>query len=171
MGLPIIHLDSAGSGGVADALADVLLVGNTTGPTPISITDSMYIEWNEGVAGSRLNSAVVTSSPKVWTLPDKTGTIALTSDIANASLATKSGIALNASFSGTPKKTAAIVFSTAFSDANYSIVVTAHTQNNASFVLSVESILAGSFIINANSNNIADLIDVRWTATKNGETT
>lgn len=87
----------------------------------------------------------------------------------NESLKTKSGVALAVAFSGTPKKKALIIFATPFTDDNYSVVVTAQTQSNVSFILSVESILAGSFIINANTNNIANLIDVKWVAVKHGE--
>lgn len=68
----------------ADELSEVLSKGNTTGGTAISITSGDYIQYNEGIAGSRLTSETITSVPKVWSLPDQTGTIALTSDIVNA---------------------------------------------------------------------------------------
>lgn len=60
-------------------LAGGTMVGNITSLN-ISVTDGNYIEWNTGVAGSRLTSGITTGL-QLWELPDATGTIALTSDI------------------------------------------------------------------------------------------
>jgi hypothetical protein len=82
----------------------------------------------------------------------------------------KAGRVLAASFTGNPK-TATVTFSTAFGDANYAAVVTAVTSNGKVFTPNVETQLAGSFVINLGTNNKTDLIQVNWTATKDGETT
>lgn len=60
-----------------DDLSDVIARGNTTGANPISMTSGQYIEWNEGISGSRLNTLPTTGGAKVWSLPNATGTIAL----------------------------------------------------------------------------------------------
>jgi hypothetical protein len=75
----------------------------------------------------------------------------------------KAGEVLNASFAGNPKK-ATVTFNTAFGDANYAVVLTARTQNNKAFVLTVETKTAAGFVINANANNITDLIAAGWQA-------
>ncbi len=85
-------------------------------------------------------------------------------------LATKAGSVVNATFAGNPK-TATVTFGTAFADANYSPVIVCETINGTAYTPVVESIAAGSFVINMTVNNINDLTAVRWTATKHGETT
>ena len=84
------------------------------------------------------------------------------------SLAHKAGRALNAAFAGNPKK-ATVTFSAAFSDANYAVTATGVTTNDKQYALSVESQVAGSFVISAGTNNIADLTQVNWIAVKDGE--
>lgn len=83
-------------------------------------------------------------------------------------LKTKSGVALTVSFAGNPRK-ATVTFGTAFASANYSPIVTCQTTGNTTFVPVVESILAGSFVINLGANNTNNLTDVRWTAILHGE--
>ena len=65
---------------IAQDLESVLAVGNTTGINNISIDSSQNITWNEGVAGSRLTS-LTTTSIQTWSLPNATGTIALTNNL------------------------------------------------------------------------------------------
>jgi hypothetical protein len=84
-------------------------------------------------------------------------------------LETKAGVVLNAAFSGNPKKTAVILFATPFADANYSLTIGTHTQNNSTFSCDFESKTATGFVINAHANNVSNLLDVSWTAIKNGE--
>lgn len=90
--------------------------------------------------------------------------------LAGQGLATKSGVELNAAFAGNPKKVT-VTFGTAFADANYSPVIVCETVSDAAFTPVVESVAAGSFVINMTVNNITNLTAVRWTATKHGETT
>ena len=90
--------------------------------------------------------------------------------VQSAGLPTKSGIELNATFVGNPKR-AVILFATPFADANYSISVDAHTNLNTQYIISIELISANGFTINMGVNNINNLVDVRWIAIKNGETT
>jgi hypothetical protein len=75
----------------------------------------------------------------------------------------KAGEELNAGFAGNPKKVT-VTFATAFGDANYAIALTPRTQNNKSFVVTAETKTAAGFVINANANNITDLIGVMWQA-------
>lgn len=75
----------------------------------------------------------------------------------------KSGIVAAGTFAGNPKK-ATVTFGTAFTDANYSVSVIGIDSR----AWSIESVAAGSFVINARAN--ANLTgNVYWTATKNGE--
>lgn len=83
-------------------------------------------------------------------------------------LAQKSGHVLAASFSGSPKK-ATVTFGAAFADANYSAQVTAVTTNGRAFAPFIESQVAGSFVICLGSNSNADLTQVNWHCTKDGE--
>ncbi len=75
----------------------------------------------------------------------------------------KSGVKAAATFVGFPRK-ATVTFSTAFADANYSISVIG--INGRTFT--VESVAAGSFVINTGSNT-ALTGNVYWTAIKHGE--
>lgn len=79
-------------------------------------------------------------------------------------LAQKAGKEVSGSFTGNPKK-ATVTFTTAFADADYSpLVISSIDSRN----WTVESIVAGSFVINTNSSS-ALTADVLWTATKHGE--
>jgi hypothetical protein len=84
-------------------------------------------------------------------------------------LGTKSGKVLAGTFTGSPKK-ATVTFSAAFADANYSVSLTPETSGNRTFSPSVESVVAGSFVIMLASGSIANLTAVHWTAIKHGET-
>lgn len=79
------------------------------------------------------------------------------------SLPQKSGVVALGSFSGNPKK-ATVTFSTAFADANYSVSIIGIDSRS----WSIESVVAGSFIINARANGILTG-NVYWIATKHGE--
>ena len=89
--------------------------------------------------------------------------------LTGSGLKTKSGKVVKATFTGNPK-IATVTFTTAFDDANYSPVISQQTISNTSYSIAIETILAGSFIINLGANNINDLVDIRWVATKHGET-
>lgn len=78
-------------------------------------------------------------------------------------LATKAGSVTNTSFTGNPKKVT-VTFAAAFTDANYSVAVTGEDARS----WTVESKVAGSFIINANSNT-AVAGSTHWIAVKHGE--
>jgi len=81
-----------------------------------------------------------------------------------AALSQKAGVVAGGSFAGNPKK-ATVTFATPFADANYSIAIIGAT---AARTWSVESVVAGSFVINANAN-LVFAGNVYWTATKHGE--
>lgn len=120
-----------------------------------------------GGAGFQISKIVFPDASGGWTwnIQDRSGTFAFQDEI----LKQKAGEVLNAGFSGNPKKTAPIVFATAYPDNLYSVQATAITQNNTSYVITVEAKTSTGFTINANSNNINDLIAVSWTCTKHGE--
>jgi len=80
-------------------------------------------------------------------------------------LKTKAGSVANTSFTGNPKKTT-ITFAGAFVDTNYAITITGEDARS----WTIESKLAGSFVINANSNTGLSGTTY-WIATAYGETT
>ncbi len=84
---------------------------------------------------------------------------------ASAGLTEKSGEEAAGNFAGNPKK-ATITFISAFTDANYSISIIGEGADSR--VWTIESKLAGSFVINANSNPVLSN-PVLWIATKHGE--
>lgn len=73
----------------------------------------------------------------------------------------KAGKVVVGSFSGSPKK-ATVIFSTAMPDANYIVTVSTHGNGTGSYVLGVESITTGGFVINAGTNNITGLVAAHW---------
>jgi hypothetical protein len=79
-------------------------------------------------------------------------------------LKTKAGSVTNTSFTGSPRK-ATVTFSTAFADTNYAITITGESART----WTIESKLAGSFIINSNSAT-AISGNTYWIATAYGET-
>ena len=84
-------------------------------------------------------------------------------------LATKSGMALVAAFTGNPKK-ATVTFATPFADAMYCPLLTPETSGNTGFGPVINSMTASGFVINMNTNNVTNLIAVHWVATYHGET-
>lgn len=84
--------------------------------------------------------------------------------VSSVSLEQKSGVVASGSFSGNPKKST-VTFTTAFADANYSVSIIGIDSRS----WSIQSVSAGSFIINARANG-ALTGNVYWTATKHGET-
>lgn len=133
-----------------------------------SYCQQMIWNWNDQAFETKVVATVPTAD-RTQTLQDADGIIALKSDIANAVLKQKAGRVLNAGFSGNPKKSAAIVFATAYPNADYSVQVTPNTQNNTTFSVDIESKTATGFVINAHANNINDLIDVTWFTSEFGE--
>lgn len=80
-------------------------------------------------------------------------------------LRTKAGSVANTSFAGNPRK-ATVTFGTAFANTNYAITVTGEDARS----WTIESKVAGSFVINANSNT-GLTGTTYWIATAYGETT
>jgi len=75
----------------------------------------------------------------------------------------KSGVITAGTFTGNPKK-ATVTFGTAFADANYSVSIIGIDSRS----WAIETVAAGSFIINANAN-LALTGNCYWVATKHGE--
>jgi uncharacterized coiled-coil protein SlyX len=99
--------------------------------------------------------------------PNNTSIAVATSSFAGSGggLATKAGSVANSSFTGNPRK-ATVTFSTAFANTNYAISVTGEDARS----WTIETKLAGSFIINTNSN-AALAGTTYWQAIAYGETT
>jgi hypothetical protein len=108
----------------------------------------------------------------VWVCISNSVGVAVWKEITNTGtiLQNKAGVVLAASFAGNPKK-ATVTFATPFADANYALSVTCITSNSATYSPAIESQLAGSFVINIGANNIGNLVQADWHATKNGEST
>ena len=119
------------------------------------------------VAGSRWTDVTHMTD---WVCIDPTTGAAVWKETTNIAgvLNQKAGHVLAASFAGTPKK-ATVTFSSAFADANYAVMVSPVTVNGRAFAPFVESQAAGSFVIALGSNSNADLTQVNWHATKDGE--
>jgi len=96
---------------------------------------------------------------------DATGSILTIATPGGGALATKAGSVANSSFTGNPRKTT-VTFSAAFANTNYAITVTGEDARS----WTIETKLAGSFIINTNSN-AALTGTTYWQAIAYGETT
>lgn len=79
----------------------------------------------------------------------------------------KAGVLIPGSFSGTPKK-ATVTFAAAFPSTAYAIVFSPITDGTKTFSLSAESKTTGGFVVNLNSNNVANLVEVGWQCTVSG---
>lgn len=112
--------------------------------------------------------AHVVSDDTLWMLTDDSPITWIQIATGSTTLGHKAGLVVAGSFSGNPKK-ATVNFSTAFADANYAVVVTSVTTSNTSYAPAIESQLAGSFVINMETNNIVNLTQVNWVAMKTGE--
>jgi hypothetical protein len=91
------------------------------------------------------------------------GTGSITISGGGGGLAMKSGTASIAAFTGNPKK-ATVTFSSAFGSANYAVTVTGEDARS----WTIESKVAGSFVINSNSNTSVSGITY-WHAIAYGE--
>jgi hypothetical protein len=123
-----------------------------------------------GFTGSLFGTAsYVTGSIFTSTNQALTASYALTASFAlnsgGGGLLTKAGSVTNTSFAGNPRK-ATVTFGAAFPDTNYAITITGEDSRT----WTIESKLAGSFIINANSN-VSLTGTTYWIATEYGETT
>lgn len=88
---------------------------------------------------------------------------AIDSVVAGAVTKIKSGVVAFGSFVGNPKK-ATVTFANAFVNANYSTAIIGDNSRG----WSIESVTAGSFVINSNANQ-APTGNTYWTAIKHGE--
>jgi len=86
-------------------------------------------------------------------------------DLPNNGLPTKSGEESAGSFAGNPKKKT-VSLSTPFADSNYSVSIIGQGTDSRSWT--IESKLAGSFVINSNSNSVLTN-PVLWLSIKHGE--
>lgn len=159
------------AGGTLHALASASGAGFQPQSNLVAVTDPGVSDDNTGgyVVGSRW--ANVSTDEEFVCLDASTGAAVWKSTTTSAGggfLAHKAGRVLAASFAGSPKK-ATVTFSTAFADANYAVALTALTTNDTEYEPSVESQVAGSFVINLGSNSTSDLTHMGWIAVKDGE--
>ena len=91
-------------------------------------------------------------------------------DLIDGQYKIKSGEVLAVSFAGNPKR-ASVVFSTPFSDNNYSIALTTNSLANSAYNPKVDSATktANGFTISISANIITNLTSCMWIATKHGE--
>lgn len=89
------------------------------------------------------------------------------SNVLGASLPTKSGVVLAASFAGNPK-VATVTFGFAFSSAAYAVTLGIHATG-ASFSPRFDTKAATGFVINMGANNIVGLNQMEWHAILVGE--
>jgi hypothetical protein len=127
---------------------------------------------NDGSQGYSAGSRWInTSNTTEWVCISAAVGAAIWVQVSNAAagfLPHKAGRAAAASFAGSPRKVT-VTFTTPFADTNYSVQLQPVTQNGSTFIPTVESQLAGSFVINMVTSSISNLLYVNWTATKSGE--
>jgi hypothetical protein len=152
--------------GSADTDWIVLSAGSTTYGSPVTIGTTNSDGVNTSVARSdhvhahgdqtvgSLHAVATTSVNGFMSSTDKTKL---------DTLKTKSGLVSAGTFTGSPKK-ATVTFTTAFASTAYSINITGVDARQ----WTIESKLAGSFVINANANQ-ALTGEVSWQAQFNGE--
>jgi hypothetical protein len=131
---------------------------NGGGSSTITIGD-------EGTSQGTATFLNFTGSGVTATVSNSTASIYIPGGGSGGGLTTKAGSVANSSFTGNPKK-ATVTFSTAFSNTNYAITVTGEDARS----WTIESKVAGSFVINANSNTGLSGTTY-WIATAYGETT
>ena len=121
--------------------------------------------FNKGEAFELILDNTTATADRTQTLQDKSGIVALTSDI----LKQKSGIIPIVNFAGNPLR-ATVVFATPFADANYSISIIEVTNGNKNVNPKVDaSPTAVGFTVSLGTGNANNIVDVRFVATKNGE--
>lgn len=91
------------------------------------------------------------------------GNVYVTDSDPRLSLSSKAGVIAFATFAGNPK-IATVTFATAFADVNYTPDAIGGDGN----VISYQSLVAGSFVINLNTNSQPG-VDVKWSAIEHGE--
>jgi Protein of unknown function (DUF2793) len=164
------HAHGNRSGGSLHALASPTAAGfrpqanvTTTNPTVTNDGTQGYTvgsKWINTSNNSEWVAISVATGAAVWKETTDSATL----------LQSKSGKVLMATFTGTPKK-ATVTFTTPFADANYSATVTpVITTSGTLYTPNIESQLAGSFIINMGTGSgLGSLVQVNWSAIKNGE--
>lgn len=99
---------------------------------------------------------VLSVSPTTW---GQMGTGVAASDV-------KAGTLIPGVFSGSPKK-ATVTFGTAFPSTAYAVALGTDTDGTKSFATTIESKTASGFTVNLNTNNVANLIEIGWSAIAN----
>jgi hypothetical protein len=116
---------------------------------------SVILDWQNAQFNGNSNTASSTGTAT-------SASYASTASYVNGKINKNNAVA-NTSFTGTPRK-ATVTFTTAFPNANYSVVVTGEDSRT----WTIESKLSGSFVINTNSN-VALTGNTYWQATSYGE--
>jgi hypothetical protein len=167
----ISNFNTSGSGTVTDV--SVVTSNGISGSVATSTTTPAITLSLGAIVPTSVNSVVLSGSATPTLAVTGTTAVSGTNTGDNAvnslysglltSLKEKSGVVAFASFAGNPKK-ATVTFSTAFANANYSPNVIGINSK----AWSIESVLAGSFVINSNANT-APTGNTYWTAIKHGE--
>ena len=84
-------------------------------------------------------------------------------DVATAAVgqAIKAGVVPAASFAGNPKK-ATVTFGTAYANTSYAVTLAPVTDGTKTFTPNIESKTAAGFVVNLNSNNLANFLEMGW---------
>lgn len=84
-----------------------------------------------------------------------------------SSSAGKAGVLIPGDFSGSPKK-ATVTLGTAYPDSNYSVTLSVATDGTKTFAPQIEDKTNVGFVVNLNSNNLANLVEIGWHTLENG---
>jgi hypothetical protein len=80
----------------------------------------------------------------------------------------KAGVALAASFSGSPKKST-VTFASPYGSTAYAVIFSPITDGSRTFSPSAETKTVSGFTVNLNNNNLAGLLEIDWHTTQSGE--
>jgi hypothetical protein len=167
-----VHGHGNRGGGTLHATVGNVATGAGFHPTSNFVATSNPTVSNDGSQGYSAGSRWInTSNTTEWVCIAATVGAAVWVQVSNAAagfLPQKAGRVAAASFAGSPRK-ATVTFTAAFPDTNYSVTLQCVTQNGTLFSPTVESQLAGSFVINVGSSSIGNLLYMNWTAVKTGE--
>ena len=122
--------------------------GLRTGATGLTSADLGKIAWQTDDNSFWM---LIGFSPVVWT--SITGSA--------VTQTAKAGLLPAAAFAGNPKK-ATVTFGTAYPNTNYAITLSPVTDGTKTFTLDAESKTAAGFVVNLNSNNLANFLEVGW---------
>jgi hypothetical protein len=94
--------------------------------------------------------ALVGYSPIAWS--ELSGSVSSTA---------KAGIIIPGGFSGVPKK-ATVTFGASYPSVSYAVTLSVDTDGTKTFAATIESKTAIGFVVNLNTGNVANLVEIGW---------